>query len=207
MSQIDRETLIKNVSVLTDIKEEKLMDILNKGTIIDLLDRPKQFGLNEIEIKKLNEINSFITAYSILRKEEKQKIKIDSPTSAKELFQEFYRGQNDREKVALCLLNTRSEVIHLGFEFSGSLSSCNLHPREVVKKALELNAAGVILAHNHPSGHPNPSREDIAITQRMEKALDLVGIRLLDHIVLGDRESVSIKEEGLDIGIDRDLER
>jgi DNA repair protein RadC len=85
------------------------------------------------------------------------------------------------------------------FEVSrGSLTSSIVHPREVFKRALLQNASGIILLHNHPSSDPTPSREDIEITNRLIEAGDLLGIRVLDHIIIGDQSNyISFKEKTL----------
>ena len=79
----------------------------------------------------------------------------------------------------------------------GSLSASIVHPREVYKAAILHNAASIILAHNHPSGSPSPSREDIAVTERILKAGKILDIPLLDHVIIGDPRFVSLKEKGI----------
>ncbi|MEZ5670942.1 MAG: JAB domain-containing protein [Thiotrichaceae bacterium] len=81
--------------------------------------------------------------------------------------------------------------------FFGDIDSASIYPREVLKRALQHNAAAVILAHNHPSGIADPSRADVAITNRLKEVLNLVDIRVLDHIVIGDGYSISLLESGL----------
>ena len=78
----------------------------------------------------------------------------------------------------------------------GSLTTTILHPREVFKSAILANAASIILVHNHPSGDPTPSREDIEITKRLQRAGHLLGIKVLDHIVIGREKYVSMKDDG-----------
>ena len=104
----------------------------------------------------------------------------------------------DREHFALLLLDTRNRLIGLSTVSVGDLSSTLVHPREVFKPALLANAASVLLAHNHPSGDPQPSPEDLAVTRRLCEAGELLGIGVLDHIVLGEQgRYVSLKEKGL----------
>jgi len=79
----------------------------------------------------------------------------------------------------------------------GSLDSSLVHPREVFKNAIRRSSAFVILAHNHPSGDPQPSQEDIRVTRRLVEAGELVGIRVLDHIIIGDGRFASLKQEGV----------
>jgi DNA repair protein RadC len=93
-------------------------------------------------------------------------------------------------------LDTRNRVIRFEELFKGTLDAASVYPREVVKRALELNAAAVIFAHNHPSGDPEPSQSDIRITQRLREALALIDIRTLDHVVVGVDGCVSLAERG-----------
>jgi len=81
--------------------------------------------------------------------------------------------------------------------FKGTLDSASVYPREVVKRALELNAAAVIFAHNHPSGVSEPSQADRRITLRLKEALQIFDIRVLDHFIIGDGEPYSFAEQGL----------
>ena len=81
--------------------------------------------------------------------------------------------------------------------FFGTINSAPVYPREVVKKSLELGAAAVIFYHNHPSGYPEPSQSDIQITQRLRKALELIDVRVLDHLVVGKAGYVSFAQRGL----------
>ncbi|MNJ58585.1 hypothetical protein D3C77_542220 [compost metagenome] len=81
--------------------------------------------------------------------------------------------------------------------FRGTIDSASVYPREVVKEALKLNAAAVIFAHNHPSGHPEPSEADKALTRRLKQALELIDVRTLDHVIVAGRTTISMAEGGL----------
>ena len=89
--------------------------------------------------------------------------------------------------------------MHLGINTVsiGSLSTSIVHPREVFKAAILMGAANIILAHNHPSGDPSPSKEDIEITQRLAKAGEILGIEVLDHLILTPSGHISFKDKGL----------
>ena len=100
------------------------------------------------------------------------------------------------EVFACLFLDTRHRLISYEELFRGTIDGASVHPREVVRRALELNAASLILAHNHPSGIAEPSDADRRITQRLREALGLVDIRILDHLVIGDRDAVSFAERG-----------
>lgn len=103
-----------------------------------------------------------------------------------------------QHEVFLCLfLDSRHAVITAEELFSGTIDGASVYPREVVKRALQHNAAALIFAHNHPSGVAEPSQADIRITERLKQALALVDIRVLDHMVVGDGKVVSLAERGL----------
>jgi DNA repair protein RadC len=97
----------------------------------------------------------------------------------------------------ICLyLNTKNRIIAKQTIFVGSLDASIVHPREVFKGAIKRSSASIICLHNHPSGDPSPSREDIAITKTLREAGELVGISLLDHVIIGDGRYYSMKEHG-----------
>jgi len=95
------------------------------------------------------------------------------------------------------LLDAKNRVIREVTISEGTLTNSLIHPREAFREAIGESAASVIFAHNHPSGDPAPSRDDIAITERLKQAGDLVGISVLDHVIIGDGKYVSLKERGI----------
>ena len=103
----------------------------------------------------------------------------------------------EHESFRVMFLNNKHGVINLTELFRGTIDEASVYPREVVKAALKFNAAAVIFAHNHPSGDCEPSFADHAITRRLTDALQLVNIRVLDHIVVGGNDSYSFAENGL----------
>jgi DNA repair protein RadC len=103
---------------------------------------------------------------------------------------------HDNERFGVVWLDTRHRVIHAETLFTGTIDGATIYPRVVVKRALELNAAAVILTHNHPSGIAEPSEADRSITLKLSKALALVEIRLLDHLVVTSDACVSLAERG-----------
>ena len=106
--------------------------------------------------------------------------------------------RDHQHEVFACLwLDSQNRVLKFETLFHGSIDGASVYPREVVKAALRNNAAGVILAHNHPSGIAEPSQSDQRITQRLQKALELVDVRVLDHIVIGNGQQVSLAQRGL----------
>ena len=97
----------------------------------------------------------------------------------------------------MVLLNTKNCIIGVKDIFTGSLNNSIVHPREIFKAAINKNSASIIICHNHPSGDPTPSSEDINITLRIKECGSIIGIQLLDHIIIGNNKYISLKEEGL----------
>jgi DNA repair protein RadC len=121
---------------------------------------------------------------------------VTSPLDAFQVFRDWLELR-DRECFALALMDTRNRIVGLHLVSIGSLNASLVHPRECFKPAILANASAVLLAHNHPSGDACPSQEDLAITQRLKQAGELLGIAVLDHLVIGDGTFVSLKERGL----------
>lgn len=120
---------------------------------------------------------------------------IRSPEDGADYVMEDLRTLNQEHFVAL-YLNTKNQIIHTQTIFIGTLNSSVVHPREIFKEAVRRSAASLIVAHNHPSGDPTPSPEDIHVTKRLVKSGKIMGIELLDHIIIGNRKYISLKEEG-----------
>lgn len=105
--------------------------------------------------------------------------------------------RHEQEVFALLLLDTRHRVIAFKILFHGTLDAASVYPREVLKLVLEHNAAAVILVHNHPSGDPEPSEADRRLTHTLQNALSVIGVRTLDHVVVGGEGCVSLAEQGV----------
>ncbi|TCI24042.1 DNA repair protein RadC [Exiguobacterium sp. SH5S13] len=119
-----------------------------------------------------------------------------SPACARAIAAPFI-GEDDREVFLVIMLNTKNNVIGVHRAHVGSVNSSIVHPREVFKCAILNNASFLLVCHQHPSGDPTPSREDIEVTERLYEAGQLIGIPVLDHVILGSDESyVSLKQRG-----------
>ncbi|ALS23246.1 MULTISPECIES: RadC family protein [Paenibacillus] len=123
-------------------------------------------------------------------------VTIRSPQDVASLLMEDMRYLQKEHFVCL-FLNTKNHVIGQETVSMGSLNASIVHPREVFRAAIKRSSASIVCAHNHPSGDPTPSPEDVQITKRLVQAGDIVGIDVLDHIVIGDQRFVSLKELGL----------
>jgi DNA repair protein RadC len=126
----------------------------------------------------------------------KQQTLFNSPEAVRDYLQ-LQLGSRPHEIFAVMFLDSQHRLIVLEELFRGTLTQTSVYPREVVVRALALNAASVVLAHNHPSGTAQPSRADEALTQTLKAALALVDVRVLDHFVVTSTEAVSMAERGL----------
>ena len=122
--------------------------------------------------------------------------KLQSPEHIVEAVNSLLDLQNMAEEYAYLLtLNTKGDITGV-FEIShGTVSNCLVSPREIFNRALMIGATAIILVHNHPSGYPEPSHDDILLTERVKKAGELIGIELLDHIIIGDKCFISFRRE------------
>lgn len=122
-------------------------------------------------------------------------VTVRTPEDAAGLLTEELRYLQKEHFVCL-FLNTKNHLIGMETLSMGSLNASIVHPREVFRAAIKRGSASIICAHNHPSGDPTPSPEDVQLTHRLAEAGEIVGIELLDHIVIGDKAFVSLKEQG-----------
>ncbi|MFQ2072943.1 RadC family protein [Aeromonas veronii] len=143
----------------------------------------------------INEEDLLTIANQIARQKLAKGVAITDKHLAQQALQTLLQSR-EHEVFAILFLDNQHRILAYEELFRGTLSSASVYPREVVKRALALNAAALMLVHNHPSGHPEPSRADIEITQRLQSALSLVDIRTLDHLVVASNGVVSLKERG-----------
>jgi len=143
-------------------------------------------------------------AFEVARRlaQPRARLPVNDPATVAGLVREEMRDL-DREEFRVVLLNTKNTLLRVAAVSRGSLNASIVEPREVFKDAIASSAAGLILVHNHPSGDPTPSSEDIAITKRLVKAGEVLGIIVHDHVIIGhlrathDRDYVSLRELGL----------
>ncbi|MFW6237727.1 MAG: RadC family protein [Halanaerobiales bacterium] len=178
---------------------ELAQDILNHfGGLKSLVD----LSVEEIQqIKgvgkaKAAEILAVVELYKRLSVSNKEsRVVVNGPQDAANLVQPELRYLK-QEVFRLVLLDVKNQVISVPQISKGGLNSSIVHPREVFRRAIKRSSAAIILAHNHPSGIPDPSSEDIEITRNLIEAGQIVGIEVLDHIIIGNSNFISMKQEG-----------
>lgn len=149
-------------------------------------------GVGHVKAEKILSALALLKANPVLAEE---RYKITSPERAYEYLKDIQHI--DREVFVCVGLNTKNEVIFRENVSVGSLNASVVHPREVFKNLIRKNCNSFLIAHNHPSGDTTPSREDIAVTERLSKAGQILGIELLDHLIVGNGKYVSLKEKGI----------
>ncbi len=177
-------------SVLGKFKERGITSIVHT-TVADLA------GIHGIGPSKAASILAAVELGRRLAKKAAEKVHIVHGPEDAAHFAMPHLCYEQKEHFAVLLLNTKNHILGLRDVSIGSLSASVVHPREVFAMAIRYAAASMILVHNHPSGDPNPSREDIAITDRFVKAGRILDIPVLDHIILGDNRFLSLKEKGM----------
>ncbi len=151
-------------------------------------------GLGEAKAAQIKAAVEFGNRLALFTEDAKPSI--GGPRDVANLLMSDLRYQK-KEHLKSLLMDTKNRVLAVRTVSIGDLSSSIVHPREVYKDAVVASAASIIVAHNHPSGDPTPSAEDVAVTKRLIQAGEIMGIDLLDHIVIGDGVFVSLKERGL----------
>lgn len=165
-------------------------------------------GLNYLTKKELTGIKGIgrVKAIQLLclteltkrmsREVHKENLKFITPQSVADYYMQDMRHLQ-REQVMLLILDSKCKFIKDVVMSTGTVNTSIVPVREILIQALKEEAVNIILVHNHPSGDPSPSSEDIKVTRRMKEAGDLVGITLMDHIIIGDNKYISLKEQGL----------
>ncbi len=189
--------LAELLGLLLDCSNEETITILSQRGIEYMLKASdsellEYKGITQRTLLKIQGLRSFIRRAS--RERAANNPKITSPGDVADLVVDM--RYLDREHFRVIYINTKNIVLEAKDMFIGTLSSSIVHPREIFKRAVEKSAASIILVHNHPSNNPEPSGEDIKITKRIVEAGELMGIKVLDHIIIGGDTYKSLKELG-----------
>lgn len=161
-------------------------------TTVEQLRKIKGIGrVKAIQLKAVMELSKRIASFY-----DTNRIVLNATADVARVFMEEMRHL-DREVFKTVMVNTKNQIIKQRNVSVGSLSASIVHPREVFSEALKIGCAAVIFVHNHPSGDPTPSVDDVDTTRRLVNAGDILGIKVLDHVIIGNGVYVSFKEKGL----------
>lgn len=186
---IDKLSPIETIHLLTGIKVEELEKYVTYSDIFKAVD---YISCTELQRNKLR---TLINVCGDSRKERAQKIKVKNPWEIYKYYNDDMR-YDQQEKMKAVLVNTKNEIIKDVDIFVGTLNESLVHPREVFQQAVMHHAYAIIILHNHPSGYSKPSEADYHVTERIAQCGEMMGITLLDHIVMGDGEYYSFRENG-----------
>lgn len=185
----------KDYELLSIVLGLKISTNLKLNSLADILQSPRAiYGIGQKKQEKIYALKEILER--LLRADKNERIIIRSPKDIADILIPRYRYAT-QESFIIVLLNTKNEIISINDISTGSLNTSIAEPREVFREILKYPTSSVILAHNHPSGDATPSIEDIQITKRMIKAGKILGIDVLDHIIIGDNEFFSLKQNGL----------
>jgi len=165
-------------------------------------------GVLEADIEELQEIKGIgshnVFGIKLIKEVAKESLKerlSEKPlvTSSKDLFDYLYLSMRGlkMELFKVIFLNTKNRILEIEDLFKGTLNSSSVYPREIIQRSITLNAASLIFIHNHPSGDPQPSEKDREITRELVSAGNIMKIKILDHIIIGDNHYFSFADEGL----------
>jgi len=187
----------------TGTKEESVLVLANRVlNVFERLHHLKHATIEEMmaikgigEVKAIQLMAAVELGRRLAQKHNDEKFTIRSPQDAATYLMPDMTSLNQEHFVVL-FLNIKNQIIHKQTIFIGSLNASIVHPREIFREAVKRSAASIICAHNHPSGVPTPSTEDIEVTKRIVEAGYIIGIELIDHVIIGDHQYISLKEKG-----------
>lgn len=203
-SLTDAELL--SVILRTGSKGEPALDLSRK--ILSLSAKEGLLGIYHISLSELMKIKGIGKVKAIqlkciaelsrrmAKQQARSSLIFTQPETVAEYYMEDFRHE-EQEKLLLIMLNSKGNLLGEEVISKGTVNATLISPREIFLCAFQYHAVSIILLHNHPSGNPTPSKEDLLLTRRVKESGELLGIELLDHIIIGDQQAVSFRREGL----------
>lgn len=193
-----KDKFIESLSLLTGIAKEKIEDYAKENNPFNILEHPSILEPTKRQYEKITTINEFLVTYGILQKhQDENKVRFTSPQDVADYFIPILGKVKDREKFMTAFLNTKNRIIEVRTISEGTINSSLVDFRKILKQALANSCSSIMLCHNHPSGETHPSQEDISTTQRIVDIFGPLGIKVLDHIIVGDNTYTSLVEKGI----------
>jgi len=193
----DSARLAVLIEKYTNIPQDSVYQFVMENTAEMLLPYANKVCKTDAQRQKLNALFEFKNLYEIVKNADENRVYLlNCPDDAKEYFKNYFADARDKEYFAVAYLDSIGQVIKTAKMSTGTVSQAPVFPREIFKEALFLNASAVMLAHNHLSGDMEPSKQDIEVTTRVKQGMELLGLKLHDHIIVGRNQAVSLLDMG-----------
>jgi DNA repair protein RadC len=181
----------------TGIPKERIIQFVSENAASKLMSSSCVICKTDAQRNKLAALFEFTNLYSTIRDAENSRPYImASSTMAIKYFINYFAGMNDKERFAAAFLDSQNKVILTKVLFEGTVNESQIYPRELIKEALFHNSNAIMLAHNHPGGSLSPSNPDLIVTHKLKEVMESLGIMLMDHIIVADRQAMSLAESG-----------
>ncbi|MGV8150043.1 MAG: JAB domain-containing protein [Alkaliphilus sp.] len=197
MSKIEhKEIFFKSVSKLTAIPISIIKEYSSEHNLFNILEHPMVLDLSKNQLELIKNLNELISSYNVLKmNEESSRIKLGSTESSGAYFGAQLCGMKDKERFLVAFLDNSHRVIETRKVAEGTVGSVIIYPRDILKMAMANDCKAIILAHNHPGGTIRASREDMDITKKIVNIFHPLGIKVLDHIIVGGNRFSSMSED------------
>ena len=196
MNKIIEDELIQGLHNLIGVNKKLMKEYVKDNDIRHILDHPAVLGMNARQTEKLYQLKDFINAYCVLRAEHPKK-EILFIQAAKDLFLTRMGFHCEYESVMAVFLDRKKRIISFETISQGSVRGALMLPQKIAKRAVVLDADSLIVGHNHPGLETSPSIEDVRITKTLLLGLRFLDVELLDHIIIGGNQALSMREEGV----------
>lgn len=191
-----KDLFLNGLAGLTGLYPAQLKEYAETNSIFNIIDYPDLINPTPEQLAKIELLKELIKSYNVLRTIEASMITLNTTSTAGRYFTSILEGKRDKEVFMVTFLDTKYKIIESKIVSEGDINSATVYPKEILKRALDCSCSSILLAHNHPSGDPTPSKEDIAITQRLVNIFEPLKIEVTDHFIVGGMNYYSFREHG-----------
>ncbi len=192
------DSFFTSLNKLTGIPMSKIKNYAKDNNPFNILEHPMVVEPNNRQLEKIGKLKEFISSYNVLKMtRENERIKFTSPKEAGKYFTSLLNGMKDKERVLVAFLDNGNSIIETKTISEGNTNMSVVYPRDILKMAMANDCSNILMAHNHPGGSTNPSKDDIELTQRIVNIFKPLDINVIDHIIVGGYSFSSMAENGI----------
>ncbi|MDF1618251.1 JAB domain-containing protein [Petrocella sp. FN5] len=196
--QVYTDSFFESLNKLTGIPMRKIKDYAKENNPFNILEHPMVVEPNDRQLEKIGKLKEFLASYNVLKMtQENERIKFTSPQDAGKYFTSILGGMKDKERILVAFLDNSNSIIETKIISEGGINMSIVYPRDILKMAIANDCSNILMAHNHPGGSTNPSKEDIDLTQRIVNIFKPLDINVIDHIIIGGYSFSSMAENGI----------